>query len=250
MLNGMAGDEQRRRSRDIDYERPLSARVIGRGGHRKRVGGRWDELGELQLQFMTAQGLKPNHRLLDVGCGALRAGRWFVDYLEPGHYYGVDINQSLLDAGYEQEFTEAQRAWLPRDQLRVTDRFACDFGVRFDFVIAQSLFTHISLNQIRLCLYRVAAVMEPDGRFFASYFEAPRRHPLDEPRADGRLWTERNAFFYYREDLDYAAGWSGWESHYIGGWGHPRYQRMMEFRRVAPQPPGPFGRLVARLRRR
>lgn len=245
----MVGDEQPRRSRDIDYERPLSARVIARGGHRKRVGGHWDELGELQLRFMIDRGLKPEERLLDVGCGALRAGRWFVDYLDPGHYYGIDINESLLDAGYEQELTDAQRARLPRDHLRATDRFACDFGVLFDFAIAQSLFTHISLNQIRLCLHRVAAVMSPDGRFYASYFEAPRSHPLDEPRANGRLWTERNAFFYYRPDLHYAARWSQWQVQYIGAWGHPRHQRMMEFRRVEPgRPAHRLRRLVDRLR--
>jgi len=221
-----------RRSHDIDYAAPLSEADIRKRSHRRRVGGQWDELGELQLEFLIAQGLRPEHRLLDVGCGALRAGVRFVEYLQPGGYYGIDINQSLLDAGFELELPDHLRSKLPRENLRATDRFDCDFGVQFDFAIAQSLFTHMSLNQIRLCLFRVAKVMPPGARFLASYFEAPRAHPLDESCADGRLWTERDAFFYYREDLRFAARESPWKLRNIGEWGHPRHQRMVEFRRI------------------
>jgi SAM-dependent methyltransferase len=230
----MIGEGGSRRSVDVDYGKPLSQKAIGAGRHRRRVGGLWEEMGRHQLDFLVAQGLRPEHRFLDVGCGALRAGRHLVDYLEPGNYYGLDINETLLDAGYDTEFTDEQRARLPRANLRATDRFECDFGVPFDFAIAQSLFTHVSLNHIRLCLYRLAHVMPPGGRFYATFFEAPRSHPLDEPRATGALWTERNAFFYFRSDLRWAASFSPWEAHYIGGWGHPRKQRMMEYRRIDP----------------
>lgn len=220
--------------RDPDYTRPLSDEDVRRGRHRHKVKGSWQQLGRLQLSFLRSHGLRPEHRVLDVGCGPLRAGVHLVDYLDPGHYYGVDINESVLDAGYEHELTEPLRAKLPREHLRADDRFDCDFGEQFDYAIANSVFTHVSLNQVRLCLYRVARTMRPGGRFFATFFRAPRSHPLDEPRGDGKLWTERNAFFYYRADLEWAARWSPWETRYIGRWGHPRYQMMMEFRRLEP----------------
>jgi 2-polyprenyl-3-methyl-5-hydroxy-6-metoxy-1,4-benzoquinol methylase len=240
-------EDVQRRTRDIDYAAPLSEKAIQRGRHRKRVGGRWDEMGTLQLEFLIARGLRPEHRLLDVGCGSLRAGIRFVDYLAPEGYYGIDINQTLLDAGYEHELSEELRSKLPRDHLRATDRFDGDFGIPFDFAIAQSVFTHISLNQIRLCLFRVAKVMPPGGRFFASYFEAPPAHPIDKSRADGALWTERNAFFYYRRDLRYAALGMPWEVRHIGDWSHPRHQQMMEYQRLEAVPPRK--RPPARLRR-
>lgn len=229
-------EEVQRRTRDVDYAQPLSEAEIRRGSHRERVGGLWDEMGRLQLEFMIGQGLQPEHRLLDVGCGALRAGIHFVDYLQPGNYYGIDINDTLLATGYERELDAALRPKLPRENLRTTDRFDCDFGVLFDFAIAQSLFTHISLNHIRLCLFRVAKVMPVGGRFFASYFKAPPDHPIDEPRSDGALWTERNAFFYYRRDLTYAARTMPWEVRHIGAWGHPRGQVMVEYRRLEAVP--------------
>jgi cyclopropane fatty-acyl-phospholipid synthase-like methyltransferase len=196
-------------------------------------------MGPKQLEFLVGQGLEPRHRLLDIGCGPLRAGIHFVDHLDPERYYGIDINETLLDAGYEHELPARLREKLPRDHLRATDRFDCDFGVDFDYAIAQSVFTHVSLNHVRLCLYRVAQQMAPGGRFFATFFEAPRSHPLDAPLNDGRRWTERNAFFYYRSDLKWAARCADWEVHYIGKWGHPGGQRMIEFRRSTgkPRPP-------------
>jgi SAM-dependent methyltransferase len=224
-------DEPNRNS-TFDYARALTPAELERGWHRVWAGGRWDVMGPKQLEFLVDQGLSPVHRLLDVGCGPLRAGIHFVGYLEPGNYYGVEINESLLDAGYDRELPPALRDRLPRDHLRATERFECAFGVPFDFAIAQSLFTHISLNQIRLCLFRVAQQLTADGRFFATFFEAPAEHPLDQPLAGGRRWTERNAFFYYRRDLKWAARRAGCEFRYIGDWGHPADQRMVEFRRA------------------
>src|SRR3979409_2149502 len=74
--------------------------VTGLGGrlealgldHRAAVGGRWEEIGELQFQFLRTHGLEPQHRLLDIGCGSLRGGVRFVSYLDPGNYFGIDIS--------------------------------------------------------------------------------------------------------------------------------------------------------------
>jgi len=218
--------------REVDYTQHFTEDQIEAGAHRVRVGGKWEKMGRLQYDFLLSQGLQPGHRVLDVGCGALRGGVHFVDYLEPSGYYGVDVNESLLDAGYAKELTDPLRDKLPRDHLRATDRFDCDFGVQFDVALAQSLFTHVSLNHIRLCLVRVARAVRPGGRFFATFFEVPPDHPVDAvlPGRQGR-WTERNPFFYYRQDLRWAAEWAPWDFRYIGGWGHPQGQRMVEFRR-------------------
>jgi SAM-dependent methyltransferase len=231
-------EETERRSSDVDYAKPLSTEAIETGRYRQRVGGEWETHGPRQLEYMIEQGLRPEHRLLDVGCGALRGGIHFVDYLEPGNYYGIDINETLLDAGYERELGPELQQKLPREHLRATERFDCEFGVPFDFAIAQSLFSHVSLNQIRLCLYRVANVTPPGGRFLTTYFVAPPEHPLDEPRDDGALWSERNVFFYYYPDLGYAVRGMPWQMNYIGDWKHPRGQVMVEYRRLEAPPVG------------
>ena len=98
--------------------------------------------------------------------------------------------------------------------------------------IAQSVFTHIPLNQMRLCLYRVAKVMRPGGRFYVTFFEHGRKFPLDQAPKTRNRWTERNTFWYYRADLRWVAERSPWKARYIGDWDHPDGQRMMEYTRL------------------
>jgi SAM-dependent methyltransferase len=214
----------------------LAAR-LERGAHRTFVGGYWQRLGKLQLEFLISHKLEPNAVFIDVGCGALRAGIHIVDYLEAGNYYGIDINKRLLEIGYEVELPEELRAKLPREHLRCTDRFDVDFGVEFDMGIAHSVFTHISLNDIRLCLYRVAAHMKVGGKFFATFAEAPGDFPLDGILHAGtkrrKRFTEQNPYWYWPGDLEWAASFAPWRFRYLGEWGHPRDQKMAEFLRIA-----------------
>lgn len=223
-----------RRHTEPDYTgRVLSAAEVDAGAHRKWIGGHWDDHGVRQLDFLLSHGLRPETRFLDVGCGSFRAGRHLVDYLDSGNYYGIDANQSVMQAGYDHELTDAQRAKLPVGNLRASDRFGVDFGVQFDMAIAQSVFTHISLNHIRLCLYRVARVMRPGGRFFTTFNERPKTFPVDGVVPTKRpKYTERNVFWYYRGDIRWAAKFAPWEYRYIGKWGHPGGQRMIEFTRL------------------
>ncbi|MGH3113908.1 MAG: class I SAM-dependent methyltransferase [Gaiellaceae bacterium] len=226
-----------RNLRSIRRAKRFTARRLPPGAHRSIVGGYWDSVGKLQLDFLIGQGLEPTARFLDVGCGALRAGIHLVGYLDAGNYYGVDRDASVLEAGYEAELTTELRAKLPREHLRCTDRFDVDFGVRFDAAIAQSVFTHINLNAIRLCLYRLAPHMKVGGKFFATFSEAPAEFPLDgvlheDVRGKPSRYTDRNPFWYWPRDLEWAAGFALWRFRYIGDWGHPRDQKMVEFLRT------------------
>ena len=212
--------------------------AIARGSHRNFVGGvdwRWEHGGLAQLNFLKEQGLRPHHKIVDIGCGSLRAGRQLVDYLEPGNYYGVDANRSIIQAGYDVELTDEQRARLPIENLRANDRFKVDFGVQFDFAIAQSVFTHVSLNHMRLCLYRLAKVMRPGGVFFASFVEQPPGTPLDhifKRFEQGRTYfNEKNIFWYHRSDMKWAADSGSWAFRFVGEYGSSDQQLMVAYTR-------------------
>jgi cyclopropane fatty-acyl-phospholipid synthase-like methyltransferase len=186
------------------------------------VGDLWDELGNLQLAFLRKHGLRPGHRLLDIGCGSLRGGVKLIPYLEPGNYWGMDHNAALLDAGWELELGPlGLQDRLPRHQLAALSDFEFDqLGATFDVAIAQSVFTHFSLNRIRRCLAKLAAVMEPGGHFFATFFEAPSDHHPED------------ALHYALEDLRFVVQHLPWQMVYIGEWQHPRDQRMVLFIRT------------------
>src|ERR1035438_2924105 len=71
-------------------------------GYRAFVGGAgpmWDSIGALQFEFLKSRGLLPDHRFMDVGCGALRGGSHFIRYLDPGCYHGIDKHIELIIYG-------------------------------------------------------------------------------------------------------------------------------------------------------
>src|SRR5271155_3139558 len=78
-------------------------RPIGGEGPRGFVGGLWHELGELQFRFLVEHGLRPEHVLLDIACGSLRAGVRLIPYLAEGNYLGIDIDGDLIAHGRDVE---------------------------------------------------------------------------------------------------------------------------------------------------
>ncbi|MGR3623740.1 hypothetical protein [Pseudophaeobacter sp.] len=49
----------------------------------------YDFMGATQFCLLITLGLREDHKLLDLGCGPLRAGRFLMMYLAPGHYCGI-----------------------------------------------------------------------------------------------------------------------------------------------------------------
>lgn len=215
-----------------DYE---SAVREGRASHRDTIGGMWEEHGISQRDYLIEQGLRPEQRLLDLGCGSFRAGVKLIPYLNPGHYFGIDMNASLLDVGYEKEIEPLGLAdRLPRSNLAVSDDFqAAGFGTAFDVVLAQSLFTHLPINHLRLALERMRFVMALNGVFFVTYFEADPVRPTAEPisHSPGGVITfpDRDPYHMRVADLQHAALGTGWALKSVSEWGHPKAQKMARF---------------------
>lgn len=213
--------------------------------HRSQVGGMWDEIGKLQFSFMVSQGLQPHHKLLDIGCGCLRGGVHFIEYLDSGNYYGLDKDDKLLAAGMDEVIKAGidpeKKYYLKRDQFfsfNTAFNSLLDEG-SIDYAIAQSLFTHLNLNEILLCLVNVRRVLKENGKLFATFFNC--QSIVDWPNAiscstdDNKTVTTRAAFarsmHYTSGQLMWAADWVGLRYGYIGEWGHPRKQEMAVFYR-------------------
>ncbi len=209
------------------------ARPRGPDWHRRGVGGRWDEVGPLQFEFLVGRGLRPEHYLLDVGCGSLRGGVHAIAYLQPGHYYGMEKEASLLRAGEEIELPRA-RLTDRAPHLHVTGTFDVDWipeDVAFDFALAQSLLTHLRPDLISLCLERVLSRLSPGGVFYATFFECAEGEDALGP-SHGWREDELQHPRYSLATLTRLATEAGGTVEYIGSWGHPRDQRMIAIRRA------------------
>ena len=212
------------------------AAAAAQGRHRHVIGGLWEELGTLQLEFLRAQGLEPRHVLIDVGCGSLRAGVKLVPYLDPGTYFGIDRSPSLLDAGYSNEIVaKGLASRLPFENLRAVADFDLSWtGRSFDCGIAQSVFTHLPLDRFVACLTAIRPHFRPEARFFATFFEVPTEVAEFQHPGGVKSRSDRDPFHFTRKQiLAAAATVPGWKATWIGDWRHPRDQQIAAFTRTA-----------------
>ncbi len=143
-------------------------------GHRRYVGGDWDEIGTGCFQFLIDQGLKPDHVLLDIACGALRLGVHAIPYLDSGNYLGIEKEAALLDAGKTKELDDITLAAKQPDLIVSANFEFGRFSKRPDYVVAFSLFTHLTPALIEKCLHNLRPILAPQSQFFASFLPPMR----------------------------------------------------------------------------
>jgi len=150
---------------------------------------RWLALGQMQFDYLVGHGLRPDHRMLEIGCGNLRAGRLFIRHLGPGAYYGTDISPDILLAAQRTVVEHGLRDKLP--YLTLVDDLRLDFlpDAHFDVVHAHSVFSHSPLHVIEECFAHVGRVMKADGWFDFTF-----------DRTEGREHHVLNEDFYYRTE--------------------------------------------------
>jgi SAM-dependent methyltransferase len=175
----------------------------------------WLQMGQLQFDYATGHGLKPDMRMLEIGCGNLRGGRLFIDYLEPGCYYGIDISPDILISAQATIAAYDLSAKLPH--LTLVKDLRLDFlpDRAFHFVHAHSVFSHSPIEVIDECLAHVGRIMAPGG-FFDFTFD----------RTEGAEHQVLREDFYYRTQtlLDLAAK-HGLDASFMDDWeqtGHPQ----------------------------
>lgn len=185
----------------------------------------YDLIGALQVTLLFAAGLEETHRLCDVGCGSLRAGRMLIPYLRPGRYYGVEPERWLVEEGLENELGRSiVEAKHPSFRF-VTDFSVQGFGVEFDYVVAQSVFSHTSPDLLRLSLENIAASLGPSGKLLATWNQAGRGKGELKVGPAGRVlpngWVYKGVHTYSWQELQRFLLESGLVGRRIK-WPHPR----------------------------
>ncbi len=147
-------------------------RALAEGRHRDIVGGRWEETGEAQMRLLLDAGLRPEHRVLDIGAGSLRLGCLLVPWLEPGNYWATDLSGALMRRGWEEELADKDR--LPLDHLVEDGDFSFPgLPEEFDFAICFAVFTHLPPGMTEAALARIGARFPRLKRLLFTVFQAP-----------------------------------------------------------------------------
>lgn len=180
----------------------------------------WDVVAAMQFNLLTSLGLREYHRLLDIGCGSLRGGRLFIPYLLPGNYFGIEPAEWLVAEGIASELGQ-DAVRLKRPTFSGSASFELDtFGVTFDFLLAQSVFSHASQAQIASCLAAARRVMHERTLFAATFVEG------DDYTGDA--WTYPECVTYRRERISALAQEAGLACRVVA-WPHPSSQTWVVF---------------------
>ena len=132
---------------------------------------RYDFMGATQFRLLCTLGLRANHSLLDFGCGSLRAGRLFLSYLEEGRYFGIEPNKWLIEDAIRNQVGKDLIA-LKKPRFDHNSNFITDvFSRQFDFIIAQSIFSHAGSDIIRTALCNFKKSLKPNGLIVATFIE-------------------------------------------------------------------------------
>lgn len=180
-----------------------------------RLFDQWDETSDWQIDSLIALGMKPRHSLLDIGCGPGRLAVKAVPYLDDGKYFGLDPYPPYVRMGkkiLEKVATGKQFQLLesPASSLK-------KLNVKFDYAMAASVFTHMPVDEISLCLSSLKSVMRPTGKFLFTYVDRPVKrgilyggiHPMyyDKLAAnDFALLAEKLGVIFERWDIPHPTG--------------------------------------------
>ncbi|MBK7028526.1 MAG: class I SAM-dependent methyltransferase [Bacteroidales bacterium] len=132
--------------------------------------------------FKTYGGLKPEHHVLDVGCGIGRMAYPMTRYLtEQGSYDGFDIvkdgidwcnkNISVQYPNFRFLHIDLYNQLYNTQTRSSADNFRFPYpDESFNFVFLTSVFTHMMPSEVSHYFNEISRVMKPGGTCFASFF--------------------------------------------------------------------------------
>lgn len=146
----------------------LHRRTVSKEHEAREYVGTTLSSGRIQFEILRREGLESTSQVLEVGCGALHASLFLIEFLDAGHFVGLDPNEWLRETRLRRRrvrrlVQEKRARFLTRE-----DFDASAAGVLFDYVLAHSVLSHAAHWQLRQFMTNVAKVLAPAGRIVAS----------------------------------------------------------------------------------
>lgn len=190
----------------------------------------YDRISAMQFNLLTFLGLRQYHFLLDIGCGSLRGGKLFIPYLLPKHYFGIEPERWLIEEGIKNEVGQ-DLIEIKQPVFHNDDNFTLStFNQKFDFLLAQSIFSHASQQQIKRCLSEAKKVMKPNSIFAATFMKGNQDYTGEE-------WVYPDCITYTLERMINLTGEQDLVCKLIN-WPHPNQQSWLLL--VSPEGEGQF----------
>jgi SAM-dependent methyltransferase len=158
---------------------PAEAKIPRPDASMRRYGlgaAAFDQIALFGMGRLNMSGLRPEHDVLDIGCGVGRIARYLCDYLDDAaHYEGFDVieepvtwcreNITPMFPNFKFRFEPLFNSeYNPDPTLASAGQFRFPYpDESFDFVCAFSIFTHLLPDETRNYLRETARVLRQGG---------------------------------------------------------------------------------------
>lgn len=151
----------------------------------------FEESGRNQLVTLLENGLMPNSKVLEIGCGVLRVGYWLVQFLNKDGYYGIEPAEHRVEMGKKYLFSP-ERLALKTPHFNFNENFdTAVFNKKFDFFLAGSIWTHCSKTNIEVMLDGFLNNTNENAVFLASYL--PARFNINDYKGEEWVGTSHES---------------------------------------------------------
>lgn len=128
----------------------------------------YEIIGITQFALLSFYGLKPTDKVLDIGCGSLRLGKYLMQFLKKNNYFGIEPNFWLIEEALKNETFGNKENII----FATNNKFdLLVFNKKFDWIIANSIFIHASLKEIKKCIAEAYKTLTSKGELIFSYIE-------------------------------------------------------------------------------
>lgn len=137
---------------------------------------------EFKEYFIQLAGLQPDHKVLDVGCGAGRMAVPLTGFLtNNGGYWGFDTRRDAVEwctehitpkhSNFQFMYSDVFHSrYNPDGKVHAPDyHFPFEDGF-FDLVILISVYTHMLPEDVEAYTKEIARVLKKNGKCFITYF--------------------------------------------------------------------------------
>jgi hypothetical protein len=157
------------------YARSIAERV--KSGNHPAIGAQARAVrarSEL-LDVLLTYGLKPEHVVVDYGCGSFRLGKALIEHLDPGHYWGLDVIGEFLESGMALLEPELKARKRPNARVISAESLAETAAAKPDFVVSWHVCSKVPPARLGDYFGKIVSLLGPTGVALVHFPESARR---------------------------------------------------------------------------
>ena len=138
-----------------------SEKRFARLGPIQRIARAWFTRAD-SAEFEVWQKQNPDFK--DYGCGTLRLGVHIINYLPPGHYWGLDIERYLLEEGKKLVGTTLLPEKRPHLHVISPESVAAAAKHKPDFLVSTKVLIHVHPQELGEFFGNILTIVGASGR--------------------------------------------------------------------------------------